>query len=268
MMPLTIAKDVFHSAELKQSRFGGLKRGAVFNAEDLQVLMTAVLSDEDGMVAMRRGIAEYHQHEFAYIAALRRKGSPEYHAALKEAVSGYAKLHGECMEMLGDTKIAHARARDAWMGAGIEWSRKGVQIGIGLASKALVPEAFLAPDVLAGVALDGVESKAKEAFADSASNIRDSQNSAASLARSESQRELLITLYRSGIITDRDIERLVGDPEKYEYVRKWFKQHWGELGADADSADNYAFFVGSKACPEFDNYGLIFDSSFIKYFSN
>lgn len=50
----------------------------------------------------------------------------------------------------------------------------------------------------------------------------------------------------------------------YKYVAKWFHQEWHTLGEHFIDADNLAFQVGDKTCPE--KYKSYFDSAFIKYF--
>ena len=109
----------------------------------------------------------------------------------------------------------------------------------------------------------------KDAFANSAAEVISNQNSAAEILRGESQRELLLTMYNSGVITDQDIlDAARADEAKYKYGRKWFHQEWDALGGDAVSAENLAFSVGTRKSDEFEYYKDSFDIQFITPFSD
>lgn len=235
-----------------------------FFSNDIRKLLKVVLSDEDGVLALRQGITAYHQLEFARIASL-QSDKVVYTKALKEAIVSHAKLNAECMKLLGEMKIEGARARDAWVDVSIELSRQLADTGVAAASTAFFQAAAPATVVLCSVGLDKFEQDAKEAFANNAEQVTADQNEAAELFKQQNMIEVLHLLRKTGQLTDGMIKDSAKEyPDLCDRAIAWL-DHLGEKGKTSFQVDNVIFNM-IQDMPGFKDYDKEYMDVFKKYF--
>lgn len=235
-----------------------------FFSNDIRKLLKVVLSDEDGVLALRQGITVYHQLEFASIAAL-QSDIDTYKDAVKEAIVSHAKLNAECMKLLGEMKIEGTRAQDVWVDVSIDLSRKLADASVAAASAAFLQAAAPIPVVLCNIGLDKFEQDAKEAFANNAEQVTADQNEAAELFKQQNVIEAVHLLRETGQLTDGMIwDAAQENADASNRAIAWIDS-LGKNGKTSSQLDNVIFNL-IQHMPGFKDYDKEYKDVFGDYF--
>lgn len=241
-------------------------QGASFYRGDIKMMLKVVLSDEDGVLAMRKGVTLYHELEFDNIAKIRTENPAGYEEAMGQAVRSHAALNGEFVKQIGDIAIEGARAKDAWICAGIELTRHISEGVVVVGSTTLLAEAAPVPEVLADVTFDGLEQETKKAFANNAEHAIQDRNQAAELALQESQIEALNLSRKAGLLSNDMVMRTAGkDIKSYRKAIAWLDSLDDPHVAQHTQIDVVIDRTAKRDLPGFKDYQGEYRNAFFTY---